>query len=569
MDKLKETWGQIRDLYAGMPVGTRIVAGLLVAVLLVSLIFLVMPGKGTPVAAKDVYLFGDYRFSQSQQNAAIEAFGKEGLNDYNWEGFRLKVPVKRMELYTSALSKGNAIPKDSNGILLETAEGMNALRTAADRNDIQFAAMQKVASQKIRDIPGVDEATVTGDSTYGWEKYKKVRIRRANASVRMQPNREVDKNMRAAIVGVVKDSLGIDDVKNITIIDATTSKPKTWQGSEEWFEGGDGGYNEKKREEEFAFEQKIRNFFSDISELKVTATAKLDNYKSWEQYEVGHGKPTGVATDAYSWKADGEGGPGGRRPGYEMQKVNTPLPNQDMILNGTLKYNEKESRDRELMALQGQENRRELAPFALQRISASVRIPYTYFLNTWRQTKIVRGEENPEPQPGEIDTWIAEEITRMKQQLFPHLRTSNEMNLEDAELEKLVTIEPYHTQEMEPLAEATAWQNFVMWVGDNWKTMSLFGLVAASLGVLWGVTRPQKPEPIIIYESPELPPMEQTVAEEAMEDDEEGGFNRTLEPFNKSMRSLQEEVSELVHENPDAAANVLRQWIGRAVPQEH
>jgi len=34
------------------------------------------------------------------------------------------------------------------------------------------------------------------------------------------------------------------------------------------------------------------------------------------------------------------------------------------------------------------------------------------------------------------------------------------------------------------------------------------------------------------------------------------------------MRSLQEEVSELVNENPDAAASVLRQWIGRVEPQE-
>ena len=566
MDKLKETWGQIRDLYAGMPVGTRIVAGLLVAVLLVSLIFLVMPGKGTPVAAKDVYLFGDYRFSQSQQNVVVEALGNAGLNDYTWEGFRLKVPVKRMELYTSALSKGNAIPKDSNGLLLETAEGMNALRTAADRNDIQFAAMQKVASQKIRDLTGVEDASVTGDSKYDWEKFKKIRVRTANVSVRPQLNREVDKNMRAAIVGIVKDSLGITKAENITITDAISNR--TWKGSEEWFEGGDGGYNEKKREEEFAFEQKIRSFFSDISELKVTATAKLDNYKSHEQFRVEHGKPSAVITDEESRKIEGKGGYRGDRPGYEMQD-NTPLPLKTMALNGTLEYKENTSRDRAGSVLPGAESQIEYSPFALQRISASVRIPYTYFLNTWRQTKIVRGEENPEPQTGEIDAWIAEEITRMKQQLFPHLRTSNEMNLEDAELEKLITIEPYHTQEMEPLAEATAWQNFVMWVGDNWKTMSLFGLVAASLGVLWGVTRPQKPEPIIIYESPELPPMEQTAAEDTMEDDEEEGFNRTLEPFNKSMRSLQEEVSELVHENPDAAANVLRQWIGRVAPQEH
>ncbi|MCL2623796.1 MAG: hypothetical protein FWD31_09035, partial [Planctomycetaceae bacterium] len=188
-------------------------------------------------------------------------------------------------------------------------------------------------------------------------------------------------------------------------------------------------------------------------------------------------------------------------------------------------------------------------------------------LKTWRMNRKVMGDDAAEPQQGEIETWITQEIARLKRQLLPHVRTHNPLVVDDAELDNLITIEPYHTQDILPLPDATAWQNLTAWFGDNWKTMGLFGLIAASLGVLWGVARPQKPDPIIIYEAPELPNIE-TETDEDEEEDEEDGFKRTLEPFNKSMRSLQEEVSELVNENPDAAANVLRQWIGRGTSQE-
>jgi len=143
----------------------------------------------------------------------------------------------------------------------------------------------------------------------------------------------------------------------------------------------------------------------------------------------------------------------------------------------------------------------------------------------------------------------------------------NEHIPDELALEKLVTIEPYHTREIEPLKPISGIENAMYWLSGNWKYLSMFGLIAISLGVLWSVTRPAKPEPIILYEAPEIPYSEQDAEPE--EENEEPTFNRTLEPFNKSMRSLQEEVTDLVNENPDAAANVLRQWIGKVVAAEH
>jgi len=564
MNKLQETWNQIRDLYAGMPPGTRVVAVLLTAVLLVSLLFLVLPGKGMPSAPKNTFLYGDYVFSQSEQMAVISALGSAGLKDHDWEGYRLKVPVKKAELYAAALSKAKVVPQDVTDILVDTAQNTSPLITQADRNDKKFAAMLQATSRTIRKLNGVEDASVTGDSSKILKDLKHQRQQTFSVTVLPMRNREVDKRMRAAIVGIVKDSFGTN-AENITIIDAS-GRGGPWKGSEDWF-GDDNGLLEKKRDEEFAFEQKIISLLSDIDDLKVTASAIVDKYKSWEQLKIEHDKKTIIASDEESRKIDAKGGYQGGRPGYEVQDDNVPLPIRRAVMNGTLEYKDNQSRAREYGVLPGSENQIQYAPFPLLGISASIRVPYTYFMKTLLQMKKVRGEDVVEVQEGEIDTWITQEITRLKKQLYPHLRTHNPLITDDVELDKLITIEPYHTQELVPLPELTAWQNLSAWFGDNWKTMGLFVLVTASLGVLWGATRPQKPEPIIIYEAPEMSEVD-SGADEDDEEDEEGGAKRSLEPFNKSMRSLQEEVSELVVENPDAAASVLRQWIGRVEPQE-
>jgi flagellar biosynthesis/type III secretory pathway M-ring protein FliF/YscJ len=105
------------------------------------------------------------------------------------------------------------------------------------------------------------------------------------------------------------------------------------------------------------------------------------------------------------------------------------------------------------------------------------------------------------------------------------------------------------------------------------------GLVLGGLCVLWTITRPVKPPQIVIYEAPEVP-MEvieakaqakaeaeaAAIAAEAAAREEE--IDRTLEPFG-SIRSIRDEIAELVAENPEAAAAVLRQWIGNVALTEN
>ena len=56
--------------------------------------------------------------------------------------------------------------------------------------------------------------------------------------------------------------------------------------------------------------------------------------------------------------------------------------------------------------------------------------------------------------------------------------------------------------------------------------------------------------------------VETASAEEQTTIEEELTASRTLTPFDKNLRTLTEEAGELVDENVDAAASIVRQWIG-------
>ncbi|MDR1491190.1 MAG: hypothetical protein LBT05_00465 [Planctomycetaceae bacterium] len=568
MNMLKETWKQIRELYFGMTPGTRIVAGLLLAALLISFAYLVVPGRGASITPKETFLFGDYNFSQSQQRVVIEALGNAGLNDYVWEGYRLKVPVKQKEKYIAALSKGKAIPQDAAATILDAITASSPLITSPERRDRNRAATSLATSNALRSLGGLDDALVFTDEQYVRdERFQTERVRTATVLVRPQPNHPLDTKLLGGIAGVVKGAFGIKDVQNIIITDQNSGR--TWRASDDWFKGTNGGvYLENKREAEEYFENQIRSQFSEIDGLQVIATAALDKYKSRDELTVQHGKPTVGVSDDHTIKSSGENASNAGRPGYEAQKENVPLPlnHSGAWLNGRYSYNEERARAANVMS--GTEAKISYEKLTPRGMAVSLRVPFSYFAATWKKAQSLTGEQNSEPKSDDMETWIPTEIIRMKQQILPHLRMQNEHVADDAELEKLVTIEPYHMRDYIPAEPASFMENAFYWLSGNWKFLGMFGLIAVSLGVLWSVNRPMKPEPVILYEAPEIPYAEQD-AELSEEESEEAGFNRTLEPFNKSMRSLQEEVSDLVNENPDAAANVLRQWIGKVVAQEH
>src|SRR5690349_8530908 len=100
MDFVNKTFAQLSDLLKSMTPGARITTGLLLLVVVVSLAFLFQHQTSTP----DAYLMGGEPFAPSQFGAMEAAFHKAGLNGYEIDGSRIKVPRGQQAAYMAALA---------------------------------------------------------------------------------------------------------------------------------------------------------------------------------------------------------------------------------------------------------------------------------------------------------------------------------------------------------------------------------------------------------------------------------------------------------------------------------
>ena len=89
MNFLNTATTQLRDLLQSMTPGAHILAWLLLAVVFVSLGFLLQQRAAVP----DVYLFGGKHLPASQLDQIEAAIAKRGLSGQQREGNRIQVPA--------------------------------------------------------------------------------------------------------------------------------------------------------------------------------------------------------------------------------------------------------------------------------------------------------------------------------------------------------------------------------------------------------------------------------------------------------------------------------------------
>ncbi len=108
-----------------------------------------------------------------------------------------------------------------------------------------------------------------------------------------------------------------------------------------------------------------------------------------------------------------------------------------------------------------------------------------------------------------------------------------------------------------------ATQRAVTWLGQNWPMVAMVGLVLFSLGMLRSMLRGvpvSAAEPATI--SARVAGADSNKPQ-ASEEPVEVAAARRLRRMTGTGPSLRDELSELVKEDPDSAANILRTWIGQ------
>jgi flagellar M-ring protein FliF len=104
------------------------------------------------------------------------------------------------------------------------------------------------------------------------------------------------------------------------------------------------------------------------------------------------------------------------------------------------------------------------------------------------------------------------------------------------------------------------------WLAENWQTLALIAVGLASLLMLRGMIRSPAAAPSAAAQATVSQPAQPRIAlHEPSADEEDAEPVKMLKNrFAVSGPDLKAELREIVKENPDAAATILRSWIGEA-----
>ena len=560
-----------------MTFGNRIVAALLTATLLFSLGYLIVGSipKSEP-ASKTTILFDGYLFNNNEKGAAQSMFSNKGLNDHNWIGNQLQVPTSKKAQYTAALAEAK-VPETTGNARQDTAKGLTPWDSAKIMDKRMIASTEKDCENAIRMVGDFIDVQVTSNKRPAWERnvWARTQITSVSVTVKNVENNPISDNTISSISSIVSRSFGITNLKEISIIDAKHGRSYDGAGKELGSASGEYVRHQKRVQDEW--NDKIYQHLSHIDGLKVETSVKLTTYETMQEFGVEHGKPTALTMHELDYHFKKEGYDRFFRPG-QIAQWSRPLIDPTGNVSPKDLVDEKKREAEVTHALQGTETKTEELPFIPLQITASISIPREHLLKRWKERNRLFGDGDPDAKPTPEQLLEEEnELTLATKEsvgkLFEQYRLSNKVDPMEL-VHVSYSIAPRETEHV-----LTAWEQFVLFLQENWKNLGLMSLVFCGMAVLYLISKPQKPDTIAIIEGMETPleAIDARIAEKrrleeerlaaeaaAAAAEEQEMFENSLDDLG-SIRSLRDEIAELIAKNPEAAAAVIRQWIGNAV----
>ena len=572
---VKENYAKLRDLFMSMTLGNRIVASLLVATLLLSLGYLVVGSIQTTDPLSRTIMWNDgYQFNVNERGAAEHAFASRRLTDHVWVGNRLQIPTSQRIAYGLALAEADVLER--SGHHQQTAAGnLSAWQSARMMDTQMLIAKQQDTVDAITKIPGISSARILTHRRPEWERNVWARRQVISVSVTLEAieNRPLSVETITAVGNLVANAFGVTDRREISITD--TRHSRSYDGFGEEVSSAQGEYLRHQNRWQETWNNRIHQHLPAIPGLRVETSVSLTTHRTQRIFTVEHDRPTPLVIHELDYHFRREGWDRFFRPG-QIAQWSRPLidPTGDV---GPRDVTDEKRREMETThALPGREMTEEQLPYVPQLVTVSIQIPRDHILAIWRERNRQLGGD-PDTYPTEEQLYAAQEsfandtrrsVGALLVNYRPNARTDPMELVEVVYFDRILEIE----------TELTAWQQFLLFLQYYWQSLALMSLVAGGLVVLWSISRPQKPDNIVIYEGLETPleAIDARIADRirreeeaaaiaaAAAEEERQEFENSLGELG-SLRSLKDEIAELIAKNPEAAAAVIRQWVGNAV----
>lgn len=554
MDLLNRAMAQLNDLFRSMSAGTRMTAALLLIVVVVSLGYLFQSRTAGP----DSYLLGGHPFSPGEMPAVLGALAQAGLGDFEVEGNLIRIPKAKQSAYLAALADANRLPISFGDRLIDVVERQSPFSSGKQQEAILKQALNSMLAKSISQMAGIESADVYTD-TKEKRGFKSEPQATAAVHVRTLGSQPLTAAQAFAIRSLVAGAILGLSRDQVSVIDAHHGK--TFSGDGE--SGGGGGgfdhpYLSLKRTYEQEFQDDIASLLSYVPGVNVSVNVELSKMQhSEEESQKFDPKPVAMRTTSDETETSTDsGGPGGR-PGLEAQQ-----PNRGASIAGAGRGNssrETRNRSEESKVTSTDITRSRHVGLTPERVSVSVAIPSSYFVNLWRERHpTVEGQTPVEPTTAELVQIEEEEREKIRKLVFNKIPHQADLSAAD-----LVSVAPFTPIPLAPSTGPGMSTKALAWLGDSWSTLGMFALAGVSLvmlrSVVRGVPNQASPWPAAGHEeNPAVLPM----AANPIETGEAASAKSRLRRRASTGPSLRDDLVELVREDPDAAANILKGWIG-------
>jgi flagellar M-ring protein FliF len=551
MDFINKAWTQIADVFKSLTPGTRIAAGLLAAGVVVGVVYLFQ----FQVTGGNEYLLGGRSFVAEELTKAEAAFAKAGLSKWEVEGGRIRVPNGTKSLYLAALGESNALPADSFKYLDEAAASDNPFSSSKSLDFKRSNAKQKELALIISRMRGIASATVQYDEAVKGgprgEKYK-------TAMVAVTPLAgELDDHQAKAIRTIVAAAYAGLDKNSISVTDTQSGHTYGGAGPDGKGVDGESPYVVHKTMYEREWKQKIQDQLRYIQNAIVNVNVELTPELETTTQEVKlDAKPIAVELAETSKETTSKGGSPGGRPGAVSNGVqgNKGLELTQNAAGSESTSTESTSKTRNQP---GQTMTHTVKPGLIPtKVTAAIQIPASHFLQIWqKQNPLAAGETAKPPDPAKLDQIKQSEVKVIEEtvrNLIPPvlLGTNQYPQITVASYEDIPTI---------PIAAPTLLVQATDYLKESWRTIGMIAVGLVSLVMLRGMVRGAIAPPAPASDAVQAPRLAE------IEDEEEPAVETVLRrKFDASGPNLKQELQLLVKEDPDAAAAILRNWIGDA-----
>ncbi|MBX3422056.1 MAG: hypothetical protein KF752_10935 [Pirellulaceae bacterium] len=554
---------QIGELITSMTPAARIMAGLMTAVVAVSLGWIAVGGGSSQ---KYEYMFGGRDFSEAELSSWEAAFGDAQLREYERVGQRIKIPAAQKDLYLKALSAANSLPKEFDSYMNEALTGGSPFEPTSliDKRTV-FAKEQRLAHM-IRGLSGIEQAFVNYDEQRAGFGRKTDRVcsiavrGRTGSPVPPSQLRNIAKMAIASFAGLTEQDVTVSDL---------ASPGNFYRGSSDPNSPEENPYFTAQAQWEERYESKVAALLNRY-EAQVAVNVVLDPKLTSQSEQIQYQQPMAVQTSSVSKNSENSKAAPGGQPGASPNGIsNQPSSIAANAAGQSSKTKEIQENERRVAGHEATVTR--TAGLVPKEVYVSIGIPESHYRKVAAHRFLL---ENPGKTEADAPIPTADVLAA--------IRTNEEKAVRAAVAtipvgsqagdDRKTFIEVYSFIDLPtpPVPGPTMAENALAWLADSWSTVALIVLVALSLGMIF--TWAKAPTGIPDNDKRFAEGFGLQIPATAVDslDLSEGGESGQVagRPRPPAMEStggeLKEDLSTIIRENPDAAVNLIRAWIGEA-----